>query len=146
MPITTDIDPSQNILNFGGANISGYADGTYITVERNEDLWTDTTGADGLTTRVKTNNKSGIITLTLMQSSPSNDILMIFYNLDETANKGLLPLSFKNLNSTELAFSPAAWIRKVSNLENGKELSNREWIIAAADLTIVAGGNALFQG
>jgi hypothetical protein len=146
MPLTTDIDPSKIIINFGGINISGYADGTYALLERNEDLWNSVTGADGFTTRVKTNNFAGLLTLTLMQSSPSNSLLMAFYLLDETEGKGVLPMSFKNLNSSELAFAPAAWIRKVPNLEHGKELTNREWAIAMSDLTIFAGGNELFQG
>lgn len=146
MPLTNDIDPSKVVINFGGANISGYADGTYVTVERNEDLFTSVTGADGLTTRVKTNNFSGLATLTLMQSSPVNSILMAFYILDESEGKGVLPFSMKNLNGDELAFSPSGWIRKVPNLEHAKELTNREWAIEMADLTIFAGGNPLFQG
>lgn len=146
MAFTTDVDPAKYIINCGGANMSGYADGSYVTVERNEDLFSDVTGADGFTTRIKSNNLSGLVTLTLLQSSPSNTILMAFYLLDESNNTGIFPITLKNLLGTEVASSAAAWVRKIPSLEQAKEVTNRVWVVACADLSIFAGGNALFQG
>ena len=55
--------------------MSGFADGTFLTVDRDDDQWAKVTGADGTSTRIKSNNRSGNMTLTLKQSSPSNDVL-----------------------------------------------------------------------
>ena len=58
-------DPKQISVIVGGAIISGFADGEFVTTERNEDAFTLNVGADGEGGRVKSNNKSGRITLTL---------------------------------------------------------------------------------
>ena len=49
-------DPKAVILTVGGIPISGYSEGTFIDVTRNEPTWNLVVGADGLVTRGKTNN------------------------------------------------------------------------------------------
>jgi len=147
MPITTDLNPALYIINIGGVNISGFADGVFSSFELDEDEVTDVTGSDGYTTRIRSNNNTGLLTLTLLQSSPFNDVLQGFRDLDRTTPKGLpQPIMLKNLLNTELVSSASCWIRKVPTLDNGKEVQNREWAIRIADAIVHAGGNALFQG
>ena len=147
MPVTTDIDPAKYIINYGGANIQGYADGVYSSFEMDEDFYNDTTGADGLTTRIRTNNNTGVLTVTLLQSSPSNTILQVFFDIDRTTPRGApQPLMLKNLLGSELLSSSASWVRKLPSLDQGKEVQNRVWVIKVADAKVFAGGNVLFQG
>lgn len=144
--VLTDIDPAKYVINFGGANINGYADGVYSSFELDEDFYNTLTGADGFTTRVRTNNNTGILTVTLVQSSPSNSVLQAFFDVDRTSPFGSpLPLIVKNLIGTEFISSSAAWIIKLPTLDQGKEVQNREWRIQAADVKVFAGGNAIFQ-
>jgi hypothetical protein len=49
-------DFRAGVLVVGGVPMTGFADGTAIRVEFDEEQFTKTTGADGLTTRSKTNN------------------------------------------------------------------------------------------
>ena len=79
-------DPKQVVISIGGVPISGYADGTFLLIDRDENAFTKVTGADGTSTRVKSNNRAGSMTLTLKQSSPSNDVLSGFATLDELSN------------------------------------------------------------
>jgi len=147
MPVTSDVDPAKIIINFGGANINGYADGTFVSFEMDEDAFTKTTGADGFVTRVRTNNRSGSCTITLMQSSPSNNILQAIHNIDISTPGGApVPIVIKNLLNTELITSSAAWIKKIPNIDHGKEVANREWVIDIADAIVTVAGNAVFQG
>jgi len=76
-------DPAQVTIIFAGIPISGFAEGTFVSVERNEDSWALQVGADGEATRAKSNNKSGRVTLTLIQSSFSNDALSAVMAVDE---------------------------------------------------------------
>ena len=62
-------------LIFGAIDISGLTNGVFISVERDTDAFTKVVGADGEGMRSKSNDKSATITITLMQSSSSNDAL-----------------------------------------------------------------------
>lgn len=134
-------DPGQVIVSVGGVPMSGYADGTFLSVDRDEQMFTKVVGADGTTTRVKSNNRSGTMTLTLKQSSPSNDVLSAFAALDESVNAGVVPILVKDLSGTTIFFSATGWIQKYPTAEFAKEISNREWIFDLADIDVFVGGN-----
>ena len=134
-------DPKKIVVTVGGAPVTGYADGTFVNFERTNDAFSMVTGADNLTTRTKRNDKSGTLTLTLQQTSPSNDLLSTFANLDETDNVGVFSLQVKDAIGTTVVNAPAAWVRKFAPIERGNELSNTEWTIDCADSTITVGSN-----
>jgi Bacteriophage KPP10, Structural protein ORF10 len=127
-------DPKLVVITFGGVPLSGYADGTFVVVEREADMFTKVTGADGQTSRAKSQNRSGSVTVTLQQTSPSNDALNVFANADELSNQGVKPLTVKDLSGRSESFSANAWIRKKPNQEYAKEITNREWVIDCADM------------
>lgn len=135
-------DPAQVICTIGGVPMSGYAEGTFIEVDRDEATWTKVVGADGLVTRGKTNNFSGTLTLTLKQSSPSNDVLSGFLAIDELTNQGVVPILIKDLSGNSIYFSATAWIAQYANSAFGKAISDRAWTISLGDLEIFVGSNA----
>lgn len=135
-------DPGKVVVNVGGIPIEGFADGTFVNVERSSDTFTKSTGADNRTTRIKQGDKSGTITITLSQSSPSNDVLSGIMLLDETTNDGVVPILVKDLLGTTLAVSAYSWIRKPPAAPFAKSISNREWIFDCADLNMYIGGNS----
>ncbi|MCK4522416.1 MAG: DUF3277 family protein [Nanoarchaeota archaeon] len=138
-------DPKKVILTVGGVPVSGYADGTFITVERSADNFSKVVGAHGQTSRAKTNDFSGSLTVTLAQTSMSNNILQGFAVADELSNDGVVPIQVKDNSGTSVFFSANGWIRKPANAEFGKEISNREWIFDLADLDMAVGGNLGFD-
>jgi hypothetical protein len=127
-------------MNFGGSPIIGVAEGTFITVERSEDSFSTTTGSDGETLRVRNRNVSGTITFTLMQSSPSNDILSTAWQLDEKYGRGVAPFGMAELNGTTMAAGPNTWVQKPPTIERGKEASSCEWVLATDRLEMFVGG------
>lgn len=135
-------DPASVSLILGGTPLSGFADGTFISVTRSNDSYTKTVGADGVdTTRVKSVDKSGEITITLAQTSPSNDFLTSLAEADERDNSGVVDLLVKD-NSGNSEFSAAfAWVKKPADAEYGKEVATREWVIDAADIVMGVKGN-----
>lgn len=140
MPVRT-FDPSQTILTVNGIPISGYADGTGIRVSRSNDMYSKSSGMDGVTSRSKSSDKSGEITITLAQTSPSNDVLSVIALADETRNAGVIPVTVADLSGRSIYASAKAWIRKPPDAEFGKEVSNREWVLDCADLKMYSGGN-----
>ncbi len=134
-------DPAQVSIIFAGFPIEGFADGTFIVVERRNPMWGLTIGADGPGARAKSNDKSGTITITLLQTSLSNDALSGVALADELSNDGVAPFMMKDLNGNTLLAAETAWISKVAPVEDGKEINGREWILETDDIQMLVGGN-----
>ena len=134
-------DPGQVQVLVGGNIISGYADGTFVVVERDEDAYIKHSGTDGDVSRAKTNNKTGTMTLTLAQTSFSNDILDGIRILDELSNDGVVPVMIKDGSGRTLLFAAEAWVRKMPSSEYGNEITDREWVLDLAKLDGKIGGN-----
>jgi hypothetical protein len=135
-------DPSKVVVLFGGIPLSGFADGEFVKVERDGDAFSKVVGADGDTSRAKSCNKAGTATITLAQTSPSNDILQGFALLDELSNDGVAPFAVKDLSGRSTYISAHGWIKKAPAVSFGKEITNREWTIDLADIDTFTGGNA----
>ncbi|MFC3227331.1 phage structural protein [Marinibaculum pumilum] len=136
-------DPRDVQVIIGGFSMTGYADGTYVSVTSDEAAYNKTIGADGEVSRARTNNRSGTMTLTLKQTSASNDVLTGFAIADETANGGVFPAMVKEVGSGRtLLFAAAAWIQQWPDVGYSKEIGNREWTIALATIDRFVGGNA----
>lgn len=130
------------ICTCGGFQIQGFAEGgTGITIDRNEDAWTTHIGGDGESARGKSNNRSGRVTLALLQTSPSNDVLQAFANADELGNAGTFPLLIKDLLGNTLVVAEQAWVVKEPTSEFGPEVGTREWILETGELVMNVGGN-----
>lgn len=141
MPAPKQFNPKDVIVTYGGAILSGFADGTFVNVERTSDAFTMSTGADGETTRVGSADRSGTITLTFNQSSPSNDVLSLIANNDERQGNGVLPFLVKDSNGTSVFATAYAWIRKMPAAAWSKDVETREWVLDCAELEMNVGGN-----
>jgi hypothetical protein len=129
------------VIIFGIHTVEGFGEDTKVTVERNADSWTMKTGVDGTVTRSKSNNKTGTITINLMQTSESNDFLSAIAITDELSSAGVLPVLVKDNNGTSLHTGLEAWIRKPTNSEYALEAGEREWVIDVAELLHSPGSN-----
>lgn len=127
-------DPSQISVIVGGAVISGFAEGTFINVARNEDAFAYVASSTGGGTRTKNANKSGRVTLTLQKSSESNEVLDNYADLDEKSNEGIFSVLVRDNNGKDLHKGESAWIVKKPDSEESKELPNREWVIEVSEL------------
>jgi hypothetical protein len=130
----------------GGVPMSGFADGTFVTIARDEQAFQKTTGADGSVSRAKTANRSGIITITLQQTSPSNDVLSGYMLADEASGDGIVPILIKDTSGRTLHFSPSAWVQQMPDNEFGKDVSEREWVMDCARIDSFVGGNTRKTG
>lgn len=135
-------DPSSVIITIAGVPMSGFTEATFLEIDRNEPTWNMVVGADGLVTRSKTNNFSGTLTLTLKQSSPSNDVLSGLLAIDEATNAGVFPVLVKDLTGNSIYFAAQAWITQYANSTFDKDVSDRQWILSLAHADIFVGSNA----
>jgi hypothetical protein len=138
-------DPGSVVLTLGAHIVAGYGPDTMITVERDEDSFTKQVGVDGETARSKNRNRGGKITITLLQTSSTNDVLSGYLLADEASNAGVVPAALKDLNGNTLMIAPSAWVMKAANSEFAKEVGTREWTIDTADMEINVGGNTITE-
>jgi hypothetical protein len=139
-------DFKQVNLIVGGVPISGFADGSSITIEFDEQQFTKTTGSDGLTTRSKTNNYAGNVTCTLQQTARSNDVLSALWVADRTRNAGAVPLLIKDNSGRTLWAAQFAWVQQMPSQDFAKESGERAWVLDCSELTGLAGGNQPLLG
>lgn len=133
-------DPKNISVIVGGKIITGFSDGTFVRVIRNEASWTMKVGVDGEGTRARNNNTSGRFEIELMQSSVSNDVLSAFIAADEQSGTGAVPVLIKDNNGTTLASCLTAWVQKWADSDFAKEVSPRKWILETDQLVIFVGG------
>jgi len=135
-------DPQKIIVTFFGFPISGFADGTFVNVTGASDKFNKAMGADGEITRTKTNDYTSEVTISLTQSSLSNDVLSGFVNADRLLNAGKGPLAITDLNGTTLRFWKEAWIKKEPDMGMSKDVETRDWVFdTGQEDQFLIGGN-----
>lgn len=138
-------DPKMILTTVGALPMTGFADGTFLKVEMNEDAFSLQVGADGEAARSRSNNNSAKITITLLQTSPANDLLSALYASDRLipGRTGIVPLMIKDLLGTTLFAAVSCWITKVAPAEYAKEAGSREWVLETDDLQVAYVGGSI---
>ncbi len=141
MAATRTYDPAAHLLSFLGIPLTAFGEDTFIDAARSEDGFKMTVGAGGEVARSRSRNRTGRVTITLLQSSPENDLLMQAAITDEATGQGIGPLFLKDRLGTTVLHAENAWIAKVPDMKRAKAVGAVEWMIDCADLEMFAGGN-----
>jgi hypothetical protein len=146
---TKDYDPYKVAITINGQIVEGYADGTFISVSRNNQTWTVQSGASGEAARSKSNDRTGTVELTLMQTSAFNDVLSGLFFADETGtlNAGKFLFTLTDQNGSTLLGADQMWVQQPPTVEYGKELGDRVWTLETGNLFFynVGGENDTFD-
>lgn len=136
-------DPAFVSMFYGEIEMQGFAQDAAISVEHDEDDWSLVVGVDGEGTRSKTSNASATITVSLMQSSPVNDLLSAARILDNTTPGGTggKALLIKDNSGTTIFSAETAWIQKAPTAELSREATTREWVFRTDNLVANHGSN-----
>lgn len=136
-------DPAQVALVACGIPVSGFAKGTFITIEYNEEAFKLSIGSDGEGTRTRTNDNSARLTFVTTQTSASNPILSALHTLDKKTPSGdaIAPTLVKDNSGTTLAAMELSWIVKDAKIEFADESTGREWIVETDNLDQLVGSN-----
>lgn len=134
------VDPLSLHVVFGGHRISGRAKGQSVGVVYNVEQFQALNGVDNEGFRVKNNDLSARITVTLLQSAFSNFVLSSFFNADLAGPSGLvLPLGVVEQNGRTVYSAARAWITKMADgtWSDGGEV--RVWTLETNRLIGVVG-------
>jgi len=128
-PLVGTYDPKKVIINFGGNILGGFADGTFVEIAPSDaDGFKKKVGADGEVVRSMSADNTHQVTVTLLQSSLSNQELSTIRDQDKLTGLSMMSLTITDLNGTTMGFWPQAWIRGDPTWGYGKEDTDRQWI------------------
>ena len=129
--------------------VTGFVEsGTFLTFERSVDRATLVSSVDGNhAARVLRRNKAGTITLSLMQTSESNDVLTRIGILDEDAhsNKYLFSLLIKDTSGRTVMSASQAFLGNDPAVGFSDGVETYDWTITVARLDKHIGGNSKFS-
>jgi hypothetical protein len=124
--------------------VMGYSEGAFLSVDLADDDFATTSGADGHVVRSFHPNPIGNATLTLQQTSPTNDKLTFLRNKDKmVVGSGVFEISVKVPPITNpiasaipnaqtgisTVISATGYVSKNANYEYGKDSGDRAWNI-----------------
>ncbi len=139
MGLLKNYDPKQVIVTWKGEQLNnGIADGTFVAMARTNRSFSLNVGGDGGGTRVRSNNRSGTVTLTLRMGSETNAFLSDKLR-DEEADPPIPqvgPLEVKDFSGNTLHESPQAFLEGFPDDALATEEGNREWVFLCLELNM----------
>ena len=140
-PLVRTYDPKLITIIWGNIIITGFPEGTFLTIARNGDNFEKSKGADGTVDRINKNSNDYSATITIKQTSITNDALSQAMNEDLLTNTGVRPLTVKDLNGQTFFYARQAWIGKDPDDEYSDTLGSREWRLDTGEAEKFTGGN-----
>ena len=134
------------ILVAGFIPITGLVQGTFLSINKNLQPFTTQRTSDGQVARLRNNDQTYTITMTLHSASESNEALTRLWQFDEILLKGKFPLLVKDNLGSSLFFSTTTWIESVPNLDFAETITERVWVLRSSQAAINFGGNASASG
>lgn len=142
-PEFLDVIISNDSLNHV---LTGFAEGTFVSIEPFEDRITPVYGAKGEAYRAMSGVRAFNITVTLSQTSHSNDVLTYLLQNDLESLDGTFTLTVKDSSGTTLLVDRCSYIGQepTQAFSGGGTIESREWVIHAVRPSYVVGGNSRF--
>lgn len=118
--------PSDVKLVIGGYTIAGWDN---LTIARRSQGFVTIPGIRGKHTRVPTGDSSATITVSLIQTSPSNDVLSAIHDLDLIEGTGRISLTLSDLSGRSVFNSVEAYITGYPDVTFSGQFEYRTWTI-----------------
>lgn len=123
---------------------SGYDEEDFLAIDQYEDDYILVVGADGSTTRCRTNNLSASVKLKLMQTSAGNSFLGALRTAGLLAANGadIGPMLVRDrLSGVCMYTGSECWIARPPEVVYGKKSTPREWTFHVPELIRVDAGS-----
>lgn len=133
-------DPKKVPFSWGTIVATQYGKDNLVKVAYNEDQFTYQPSATGRGARSLNGNRSGRFTVTLLATSPTNDLFMAQALADLASGAGSQPALCKDLQGLAYAHGDSAWCVKIPDLERAKEVGEVEWVFEVDELQISQAG------
>ena len=124
-------DPKKVVVTADGTYLTGFAEGTFVNCEKDEENHEVHVGAQGEISRTIRANDMGTITVTLKSTSPSNEVMSGLAK----RKKSVFPFYVRDENDTTklVAGGSEAWVERQAPQERGGQVTNIEWTVKVSD-------------
>lgn len=122
-------------------SVSGYADGTFVSIKKDTQQMGTIRAMDGTMSRIKSPDTGWKVELTLAQTSDTNDVLSILWNADKLTGLGKFPLFIKDGNGSTMFMAASAWVESVPDVVFSNQMETRTWTLSCTDVVANIGGN-----
>lgn len=129
--------PNDVVLSIGEYIVTGW---NTITVTRS-DVTKMVRGIRGQNTRSVSLDTSCTISIELLQTSTSNDVLSEIVDQDRIKQTGRLELQIKDTSGRSVLQSVNAYISNFPDISYGAEIGTRTWIIQCLNASYEVKGN-----
>lgn len=132
-------------ITFAGKPLEGFSDRSFIKIERQDPLYTSKRAMDGTVAVTQQKYSVWKVSLTLAQSSPSNNFLdgvqkLMFDN--RMSEMSYLPLIVKDNSGSTMFFAKDVWLDTIPVQEFSNGMTYREWVFSCNDAFSILGGNS----
>lgn len=127
--------------------VTGFSEGTFLSIEPFEDRITAVYGAKGEAYRAVSAVRAFDLTATLSQTSHSNDVLTLLLRNDRETLDGTFTITLKDSSGTTIFTDRCAYIgtEPTQSFAGGGTLESREWTIRMPNPEgYMIGGNSRF--
>lgn len=126
-------NPANVQITWGGWVFNGYAEGTFVEASRNTDNTSMSEGADGSIGITKIPSRSGQITLTLQQNSPSNMFLSKVQLAQDASDEDIIraDMTVRDKSGSFLAYLNSAHIMTPTGFTLGDDQQPKTWTFYA---------------
>jgi len=131
--------PKDVILNIGGYQVSGWMS---IAISRNSRGFTVVKGIRGKNTRVRNQDTSATLIVSLMASSQANDVFSYIHELDMQEGTGRLSLTLKDISGSSVFSTNEGYITGYPVVSKTGQIETTVWeIFAQTTVDYFVGGN-----
>ena len=123
------LDPLADVIILQGIAVTGFAEGTSVTVAKDGNNINSHGGVDGRTTLIKNPDRRGTLTLRLAESSTFNQILQAHvFVAKQQGVPPQFPVIIHRFNGN-VKIETFGWIVNQGNADLGTEVAEIEWTI-----------------
>jgi len=117
--------------------VAGFDDGEFITVVMDEDDMILRKGSDNTTSVAASNNSAATVTLTLQETSDSNNFLYVLRNANLILpGSGFFKFSMKCATTGEVFTAPEMWVMKPPDSPKAREVGPRAWPFQTGNMSM----------
>ena len=139
----TVYDPTRVIVTFGAMPLLNVSPGRFVTVRRDEAVWSKVHGTNGELKRIRSRPKSGTVEVVLKGTSPSNRALGILTKIDEEHGSVLAPLAITDALNGGFFLGTEAYIERFPEMTYGQQEGDITWRFICDDLDMTYPGLSL---
>lgn len=132
-------------VNWGGVAFEGFSDDAIVSMERNSDLTDEAVSADGKVATSINPDRSGTVTVSLMQTSPTNAILSAVLNIQEERDELYKVGLVAEEDSGVIAVANNAYLKKAPTVGLSKTQQTYEWTFFCDELKYLQVPNGLVE-